>query len=184
MWCSRLGYSEAGRERARAMVKSFKEFIEEHRNDIHALQVLYSVPYAERLTFRDVKDLAETLSRPPRNWTTDRLWAAYDQLDRDKVPARANASSQMSSPWSASPWSRTMSWYRSVIAWRRASRDGWQCKNGEVQFTGEQRRWLGWMKDHIATSMGIDAERSSCHPSPSRAGSEGQFRCLAIALGH
>ena len=79
------GYSAAGRERARAMVTSFKEFIEEHRDDIHALQVLYSVPYAERLTYRDVKDLAETLSRPPRNWTTDRLWAAYDQLDRDKV---------------------------------------------------------------------------------------------------
>ena len=64
---------------------SVKEFIAEHRDDIHALQVLYSVPCAERLTYRDVKDLADTLSRLPRNWTTERLWAAYDRLDRDKV---------------------------------------------------------------------------------------------------
>jgi hypothetical protein len=32
-------------------------FLEEHRDDITALQVLYSRPYRERLTFAQVKEL-------------------------------------------------------------------------------------------------------------------------------
>ena len=127
------------------MVTSFKEFIEEHHDDIHALQVLYSVPYAERLTYRDVKDLAETLSRPPHNWTTDRLWAAYDQLDRDKVRGSGQRILTDLSLWCALPWSRMTSWYRSTISWRRASRGGWLCRSrqGRSSRTNSGSGWAG-----------------------------------------
>ena len=39
----------------------FKEFLDEHRDEISALQVLNSRPYAKRLTYRDVKELAEDI---------------------------------------------------------------------------------------------------------------------------
>src|SRR5262249_40319932 len=32
------------------------------------------------------------------------------------------------------------------------------------KFTEEQRRWLGWMKDHIATSMRIDSDALDLPP--------------------
>ncbi len=53
------GHSEEGREKAAAMVASFKEYIEEHKDDIRALQILYSRPYHERLTFAEIKELAQ-----------------------------------------------------------------------------------------------------------------------------
>jgi type I restriction enzyme R subunit len=165
------GYSKAGRERARAMVKSFKEFIEEHRNDIHALQVLYSVPYAERLSYRDVKELAETLSRPPRNWTTDRLWAAYDQLDRDRVRGSGQRilTDVVSLVRYALEQDDELVPFRDRVETRF---EGWLAMQEQAGpgFTEEQRRWLGWMKDHIATSMGIDADALELPPFAEQGG--------------
>ena len=79
------GHSDEGREKAAALVDSFRQYIEEHKDDIRALQVLYSRPYSERLTFAEIKDLATTIQRPPRQWTPERLWHAYETLDESKV---------------------------------------------------------------------------------------------------
>jgi type I restriction enzyme R subunit len=47
------------------------------KDEITALQVLYSQPYAKRLTFKDIKELAERFT-PPRSWTPDMLWRVYE----------------------------------------------------------------------------------------------------------
>ena len=67
------GHSAEAREKAAAMISSFREYIEEHKDDIRALQVLYSRPYNERLTFTEVKELARAIERPPRQWTPEAL---------------------------------------------------------------------------------------------------------------
>jgi type I restriction enzyme, R subunit len=71
------GHSEAAKERARALVKSFEQFIADNRDEITALQVLYSQPHG-KLTFKDIKVLADTIQAPPRLWTPELLWAAYE----------------------------------------------------------------------------------------------------------
>ena len=35
--------------------------------------------------FREVKELAETIEAPPHRWTPERLWSAYEALDRSRV---------------------------------------------------------------------------------------------------
>jgi type I restriction enzyme R subunit len=73
-------------EQARATVQSFQAFLEAHRDQITALQIIYSQPYArQRLTRRQVKELAERMELPPHAWTTESLWQAYAQLEKDKV---------------------------------------------------------------------------------------------------
>ena len=79
------GHSAEAREKASALVSSFREYIEEHKDDIRALQVLYSRPHKERLTFSEIKELARAIERPPRQWTPDVLWRAYEMLDQSKV---------------------------------------------------------------------------------------------------
>ena len=73
----------------RATIESFKEFLDEHQDEITALQVLYSKPYAQRLTYREVKELAEAIGQPPHRWTAERLWEAYETLDASKVRGSA-----------------------------------------------------------------------------------------------
>ena len=79
------GLSEEAKKKARSVIESFEQFIRENKNEITALQILYSRPYRQRLTFEEIKKLAETIARPPRVWTPERLWRAYEALDQSKV---------------------------------------------------------------------------------------------------
>ena len=77
------GFSD---EQARSVVESFRQFIEQHRDEIAALQIIYSQPYRkQRLTYRQIKALAQRIEQPPQAWTTESLWQACARLARDKV---------------------------------------------------------------------------------------------------
>ena len=78
-------FSKDATERAKRTIISFREFIEENRDEITALQVLYSQPHGHGLTFAQVRELADAISRPPRSWTPAALWEAYETLDASKV---------------------------------------------------------------------------------------------------
>ncbi len=67
-------------------MESFKKFIEENRDEVTALQIIYSKPYGQRhLTYEQIKQLAEAVERPPYGFDPDRVWQAYEQLDRSPV---------------------------------------------------------------------------------------------------
>jgi type I restriction enzyme R subunit len=74
------GASEEAKEKAKALVASFERFLEEHKDEIDALQFFYAQPYSKRLSFADIKELAEAIKAPPRSWTPAKLWRAYETL--------------------------------------------------------------------------------------------------------
>ena len=144
-------------DQAGAMVRSFREFIEENRDEITALQVLYERPYRQRLSYADIKALAHALESPPRSWTTDRLWEAYRQLDRSKVRGSGQ---------------RTLADIVSVVRYAIGGVDelapfadgvrerfsGWLAMQETAgrAFTQEQVRWLDAIRDHIAGSVSME----------------------------
>ena len=153
------GHSDEGREKAAALVGSFREYIEDHKDDIRALQVLYSRPYTERLTFAEIKDLAATIQRPPRRWTPDRLWRAYEMLDHSKV--RGSGGRMLTDIVSLVRYTldqdEELVPFGDQVDERFASWLLAQEQKG-VSFTDEQRQWLTWMKENIAAEMGITHE--------------------------
>jgi type I restriction enzyme R subunit len=159
------GYSAEARERAGTVVTSFRKFIEDHQDDIRALQVLYSRPYKDRLTYRDIKELANTLSRPPQHWTPERLWQAYDALDHSKVRGAGQRmlTDVVSLVQYALEQENELVPFRDRVEERFAAWLAMQEQSG-TRFTDEQRRWLGWMKDHIAAAMAIDASAFELPP--------------------
>jgi type I restriction enzyme R subunit len=154
-----VGHSDEGREKAAELVGSFRQYIEEHKGDIRALQVLYSRPYSERLTFAEIKDLATTIQRPPRQWTPERLWRAYEMLDQSKV--RGSGGGMLTDIVSLVRYTLDQDDelvpFRDQVDERFAAWLLAQEQNG-VSFTDEQRQWLTWMKENIAAEMGITAE--------------------------
>jgi type I restriction enzyme R subunit len=159
------GHSEEGREKAAELVGSFRQYIEEHKDDIRALQVLYSRPYSERLTFAEIKDLATTIQRPPRQWTPEVLWRAYEMLDQSKV--RGSGDRMLTDIVSlvryALDQDHELVPFRDQVDERFAAWLLTQEQHG-VSFTEEQRQWLTWMKENIATEMGITAESFQLMP--------------------
>jgi type I restriction enzyme R subunit len=151
--------SAEARERAAATVQSFREYIEEHKDEIRALQILYSRPYTERLTFDEVKELANAIKRPPHQWTPERLWHAYEMLDSSKV--RGSGGKMLTDivalvrfaleqenelvPFHEQVEQRFQAWLLS------------QEQKG-VGFSDQQLQWLTWMKENIASEMRISPD--------------------------
>jgi type I restriction enzyme R subunit len=79
------GFSGDSRDKAEELTRSFRQFIEENKDQIAALQILYSRPWKNRLTYKQVKELAAAIQRPHPAWTPENLWRAYEQLDQSKV---------------------------------------------------------------------------------------------------
>jgi type I restriction enzyme R subunit len=165
------GHSDEGREKAAELVGSFRDYIEEHKDDIRALQVLYSRPYGERLTFAEIKDLATTIQRPPRQWTPERLWHAYEMLDKSKV--RGSGGGMLTDIVSLVRY--TLDQEDELVPFRDqvdVRFTSWLLtqEQGGVTFTDEQRQWLEWMKENIAAEMGISTESFEYTPFAERGG--------------
>jgi type I restriction enzyme R subunit len=153
------GHSAEAREKAAAMISSFSDYIEEHRDDIRALQVLYSRPHRERLTFSEVKELARAIERPPRQWTPDVLWRAYELLDQSKV--RGSGGRMLTDIVSLVRYALhqddELVPFRDQVEQRFKAWLSVQEQKG-VSFTPEQKQWLTWMKENIAGELGIAPE--------------------------
>jgi len=72
------GASDEAREKARALVTDFEQFIADNRDEIDALEFFYQQPHSRRLSFDDIKALAAAIKAPPRSWTPEKLWRAYE----------------------------------------------------------------------------------------------------------
>ena len=71
---------------AEERVTSFKNFIEDNKDELTALQIIYNQSYAnQKLTYTAIKDLTDKLTRPPHHLTTADVWQAYKRLDAKKV---------------------------------------------------------------------------------------------------
>jgi type I restriction enzyme R subunit len=166
------GYSASAKEKARALVKSFEGFVEENRDEITALEVLYSQPYAKRLRYSDIKALAEKIQAPPRSWTPETLWRAYETLDRDRVrdvSGQRILTDIVSLVRFALRQEDTLVPYTEKVGERFQN---WmaQQESGGREFTGEQRQWLELMRDHIAASLRIEMDDFDYAPFNQRGG--------------
>ena len=160
------GFSEEAREKARSLVQSFETFLAEHRDEIDALQFFYAQPYHARLRYQDIKALAAAIEAPPRQWTPERLWRAYETLDRSRVKG-ASAKKLLVDLVSLVrfalhkddelvPYGETV--HERFDRWLAEQR-----LRGR-QFTDEQTRWLAMIRDHVATSLEMQIDDFALTP--------------------
>jgi type I restriction enzyme R subunit len=175
-----MRFDETATERARATVESFKAFIEEHKDEITALQIIYAIPLTVkgtkqdergksadgRLTFEALKELAERLGQPPRTWTTESLWRAYATLERDRVRGanerrvladlvslvrHALLTDEELVPYPERVSRRYHEWIAAQEAAGRA-------------FTPSQRWWLDAVAAHIGVNLSVSANDLNASP--------------------
>jgi type I restriction enzyme R subunit len=153
------GYSKDATDRARETVESFERFVAENRDEITALQVLYSRPHRQQLTFAQIKELANEIAKPPRQWTPDRLWAAYEALDRSRVrgSGRRVLTDLVTLVRFALHEDDELVPFPDHVAERYHA---WllQQENAGREFTPEQLAWLDRIRDTIASSLGVSRE--------------------------
>ena len=164
----RAEFSEA---EADALTRSFREYIEENKDEITALQVLYQRPYSQRLSYADVRALADALQSPPRSWTPAGLWDAYRQLDQSRV--RGSSQRVLADIVSLVRYAIGNEEELAPFAQRVEERfRGWLAMQETAgrDFTDEQRQWLEDIKDHIAGGVSIDSGDLQYAPFAQRGG--------------
>ncbi len=151
------GFDSDATEKLRQMVADFQQFIADNKDELTALQILYNQPYgAQALTRQQLQELAEALKRPPHLWTEEKLWAAYAQLERDRV--RGVGTQRVLTDLIAlvrhalQPEGELAPYPEQV----RARYDAWLAAQERAgkQFSAEQRWWL----DKIAAYIGLNLQ--------------------------
>jgi type I restriction enzyme, R subunit len=167
-------FDEAATEKARATVASFRAFLEEHKDEITALQIIYSIPRSSAgtdgsrsvLTYDELKELSEALQQPPRTWTTESLWKAYAALEHDRVHGvnerrvladlvslvrHAILADEELVPYPERVTVRYQEWIAAQQATGRS-------------FTPAQRWWLDHITGHIGVNLSISADDLNASP--------------------
>jgi len=178
------GYSQDASDRARRTIESFRAFIEENKDEITALQILYSQPYAARqLTFQQIKELADTIQLPPRRWTPEALWSAYETLERSKVHGSTKTvlTNLVSLVRHALGKDDELVAFPDQVAERYAAWLQQQEQAGRT-FTSAQLEWLGWIRDHIANSIRITADDFEFTPFAEHGGIGGAYSAFGDGL--
>jgi type I restriction enzyme R subunit len=152
-------FSAQALEKAQALAQNFTKYIQEHKDELEVIQLLYSRPYRAGLRYRHLKELAEVLRRPPVNATPERLWHAFRVIQPNVVPEwkgkpvvnlialvrRALYPAAAVVPFADTIDERYRAWLASKVA-------------AGVAFTPQQRQWLDAIKDHIASSLRIEPD--------------------------
>jgi type I restriction enzyme R subunit len=168
-------------DRAREVVTSWKEYIEKNKDEITALQLLYS--HRGKVSFAELRELAERIKRPPHNWTPDLLWSAYEALEADNDHPHVRRSERHTVTDLISIVRYTLAQEDELVPYADLVREryaGWiaaQEQAGAV-FSDAQRWWLDRIADVVAQSNGIAVEDLEKSPFAQRGGVDGALRDL------
>ena len=168
-----VGFDAAAKEKAQSKLESFRKFLDDNKDEIEALQVLYSRPYRHGLRFEQVKELAAAIQRPPLSipQPEDRLWQMYEAVEPEKVKGRGGKAlvdliaivrHALNPAQPLTPVAMTVAErYEEWLAEKEAE---------GIVFTPEQRKWLDAIKDHIANSLEIRTDDFEYAPFNSMGG--------------
>src|SRR5439155_8969208 len=137
-------------QKAQAKVQDFRKWIEENRDELTALQVLYAGTRPLRIALKDLRKLKKALESPPLNARPETLWRAFQAVEADKV--KGNGGKQLADlvalvRHALKPDLLLMPYADEV----RARYQQWLVQRDAAnRFTPEQHQWLDRMAEHIA----------------------------------
>lgn len=155
------GWSENYAEDAKKVISEFRQFIEDNKDEITALSIIYNQQYKnKRLTEKMIKELYEIMIQPPHHFSIQKMWNAYYVREDGKInkPLEHQLMDVVSliryelgqidtlTPFSVSVKMKFKQWI-----FKRNNSQGFI-------FSDEQVVWLQLIRDHIITSLSIEAE--------------------------
>ncbi len=165
-------------ENAEAMRRDFQEYLEEHRDEIEALAILFSEPHRRsELTYAMIRDVMDRLKADRPRLAPLRVWQAYALLDEyDGSQPASDLTALVALIRRVSGVDETLSPFAETV---RRNFQNWIMKrhSGAGQkFTEEQMEWLRMIRDHIASSFHLDREDLDMVPFNAHGGRGQMYR--------
>ena len=164
------GFDTQQEENVNKVISGFRTFIEENKDEIVALRIIYDAAYKDRpMVIEKLKELYEKLKS--KGITVERLWDCYAIKRPDKV--RRSTTAQITDLISMirfeMGYADTLVPFADKVNYNFMQ---WTFKKnaGHIQFTEEQMEWLRLIKDHIAASLSILPEDLDLTPFDRKGG--------------
>ena len=164
------GFDSQQEENADRVISTFRSFIEENKDEIIALRIIYDEAYKNRpMAIEKLKELYARLKQ--KGITVERLWDCYAIKKPDKVRRGTMAQLtdlisiirfEMGYAENLTPFADKVNYNFMQWTLRRNA--------GAVHFTDEQMEWLRLIKDHIAASLSILPEDLDLTPFDRKGG--------------
>ncbi|HEY5301321.1 MAG TPA: DEAD/DEAH box helicase family protein [Acetobacteraceae bacterium] len=148
------GYDEKA---ATTLTIRFREFLDQHQDELTALAILYGKPHAaRRLTYASLEELRAAMARPPWLLEPIAVWAAYKRLSNGAIKADPG---------------RVLTDIVALVRYALGRRDSLAPLSSEVagrfnlwlgreeragrDYDAEQRGWLESIRDHLAANIDL-----------------------------
>lgn len=172
------GFDTQREETADRVLTSFRAFIDENKDEIIALRIIYNEAYKDRpMAIERLKALYDKLTTS--GLTVERLWDCYAVKYPDKVKRGTLAQLtdliaiirfEMGYSDNLVPFADKVNYNFMQWTLRRNA--------GAVHFTEEQMEWLRLIKDHIASSLSILPEDLDLTPFDRKGGLLGFYNAF------
>ncbi|MDP9254710.1 MAG: DEAD/DEAH box helicase family protein [Verrucomicrobiota bacterium] len=164
-------------EAARDTIRSFRDYIEQHKAEIEALQILYSRPFRKRLTEESLRELEAKLKPEFGPQPVPTIWNAYSKVRNPNSAIRNSATRRFTDlvslvrtaiepttplePFEEHVKQRFNEWLREKdvsVSQQSTLNSQPAARPGALAFTSDQLAWLEKMRDYISASGSVDRE--------------------------
>lgn len=160
------------------LVQDWKQYLEDNKDEITAIQLLYSRPQNSGVTRRQLEELIATIRKPHQDWTPAVIWKSYELLNRTNRSIKNKTVDLVSLVRYTLGIMPELVPFADVVEQRY---QGWLLTQEQrgTRFTQEQRRWLDAIKDYICTAVTFETPALDAVPFIEWGGSDGIERDFA-----
>ena len=159
-----VGWDKDNKDKAGEIISDFTEWMQEHKDELTALQIFYKQPYRRReLTYTMIKEVLEILKAEKPLLAPHNVWRAYEALGQCSGSARNELTAIVSLIRKLSGVDASLTAFDKTVD---KNFQDWVFKKqaGTTKFNEEQMQWLRMIKDYVTNSFHIDREDFDLNP--------------------
>lgn len=169
-----VGWDKDNANKAKELVASFSEWMQENKDELMALQIFYNQPFRRReLTYSMIKEILEKLQNDKPALAPMNVWRAYEALEQCNGSPRNELTAIVSLIRKINGFDSILTSYDKIVD---KNFQDWVFKKqaGATKFNEEQMQWLRMIKDYVINSFHIDKDDFDLDPF-NRNGGLGKF---------
>ena len=180
------GWAGDTTENAKQLTQEFAEYLNEHRDDIDALNIYFQTPARRsEVSYAMIKDLLERLRQDRPKLAPLRVWQAYAHLEKYQGDGPiSDLTALVALIRRVCELDSTISTFAATV---RKNFQRWIMQHhsgaGE-KFNDEQMAWLHMIRDHVASSFHIERDDLDMAPFGARGGLGQMYQLFGDGTTH
>ncbi|MBD3842321.1 MAG: DEAD/DEAH box helicase family protein, partial [Campylobacterales bacterium] len=158
-------------DKANEIITEFKDYIQEHKDEITALKIFYNEPHRRReLTSKMVKELLSHIKANKPRLAPSVVWEAFRQLEETNPQSpKSEIIALVSILRRLTGLDTKLTGYDLTID-KNFQKWVFAKQAGSLKYTAEQMEWLRMIKEHIATSLHVEIDDLDYTPFDAQGG--------------